>query len=134
LYDLADKDFRKRQGIDKYLFAQVRVLFKINHELKVHHLAYLEWYSITDVPEDPEVSGRIKMVPRDPGTQMAVAVRSNKFNVVSVDAIIRAIHMQPLFEECDSAQKLLADNLDVYSLDLYLVNKYADRISWEELF
>ena len=74
------------------------------------------------------------MVSRDPETQMAVAVRSGQFNVVSVNAIIRAVHMQPLFQEYDSARKLLAAHSDVYSLNSYLVNKYADRVSWEELF
>jgi hypothetical protein len=134
VYDLMDKNFRKRQGIDKYLFAQVQVLFKIKQGTTVHDLAYLEWYNITDVPEDPEVSGRIKMVARDPETQMAVAVQSGQFNVMSVNAIIRIVHMQPLFEEHDSAQKLIAANLDVYSFDSYLINKYADRLSWDELF
>ena len=133
MFDLADKDFRKRQGIDKYIFAQVHLLFKINHN-NVHHLAYLEWYNITDVPEHPELEGKTKMVPRDPETQMAVAVRSGQFNVVSVNAIIRAVYMQPLFQERDSAQKLLEANLHVYSFHSYLVNKYVDRVSWEELF
>ena len=133
VYDLADKDFQKRQGIDKYLFAQVRALFEITHNEKVHQLAYLEWYNITDVPE-ASVPEKTKMVSRDPETQMAVAIRSGEFNVVSVNAIIRAVHMQPLFQDCDSARKLLAGNLDVYSLNSYLVNKYVDRVSWEELF
>jgi len=74
------------------------------------------------------------MVARDPETQMFVAERSEEFNVVSVDAIIRAVHMQPLFEEQDSARKVLANKLDVYSFHSYLVNKYADRVSWEELY
>jgi hypothetical protein len=136
VFDLADKDFQKRQGIDKYLFAQVRVLFEITQNEKVHQLAYLEWYKITDVPEAPvsKKVKKVKMVTRDPETQMAVAVRSGQFNVVSVNAIIRAVHMQPLFQEHNSAQKHLAANLDMYSFDSYLVNKYADRVSWEELF
>lgn len=133
LYDLADKDFKTRQGMDKYLFAQVRLLFEIQQNNIIYKLAYLEWYNITDVPEI-SVDGKIKMVSRDPETQMAVAVRSREFNVVSVDAIKRAIHMQPLFVECDSARKMLANKQDVYSFDSYLVNKYVDRISWEELF
>jgi hypothetical protein len=134
LYDLADNNFEKRQGIDKYLFAQVHVLFEIKHENSIHHLAYLEWFDITDVAEDPKVLGKITMVTRDPETQMAVAVRSGKFNVVSVNAIIRTVHMQPLFPEQDSAQNLLKANLDVYSFHSYLVNKYVDRISWDEIF
>ncbi len=104
VYDLSDKDFKKRQGIDKYLFAQVRLLFKIKQENKIHQLAYLEWYNITDVSEIPESPRtRAKMAARDPETQMAVAVRSGKFNVVSVNAIVRQVHMQPLFEERNSA-------------------------------
>jgi hypothetical protein len=130
VYDLADKHFQKRQGMDKYLFAQVRMLFEITHNHKVHQLAFLEWYNITDIP----VPGQSIAAARDPETKMAIAVRSKQFNIVSVNAIIRTVHMQPLFLECDSAQKLLAGNLDVYSLDSYIVNKYADRVSWEELF
>src|SRR3954470_285411 len=133
VYDLEDKDLQQRQGLDKYLFAQVRILFETTHKEKVHQLAYLEWYNITDVPE-VLVPGKIKMVARDPETQMAIAVRSYQFNVVSVNAIIRAVHMQPLFQEHDSARKHLAANLDMYSFDSYLVNKYADRISWEGLY
>ena len=135
VYDLSDKDFKKRQGIDKYLFAQVRLLFKIKQENKIHQLAYLEWYNITDVSEIPESPRtRAKMAARDPETQMAVAVRSGKFNVVSVNAIVRQVHMQPLFEERNSARKKLTEKLDVYSFDSYLINKFADQMSWEELF
>ena len=74
------------------------------------------------------------MVARDPETQMAVAVRSGQFNIVSVNAIVRAVHMQPLFVERDSARKAYANKLDVYSFNSYLVNKYVDRGSWEEFF
>ena len=133
MYDLEDKDLQQRQGLDKYLFAQVRILFETTHKEKVYQLAYLEWYNITDVPE-VSVPGKIKMVARDLETQMAIAVWSNQFNVVSVNAIIWAVHMQPLFQEHDSARKHLAANLDMFSFDSYLVNKYADRISWEELY
>lgn len=135
MYDLADKDFETRQGIDRYLFAQLRLLFGIKHHEQTHHLAYLEWYDITDVPGLPEADGRIKMVARDPETQMAVAVKSGRFNIVPVNAIIRAVHMQPLFAERDSARRASsADKLDVYSFDSYLVNRFADRVSWEELY
>jgi len=131
VYDLADKKFETRQGIDKYLFAQVRLLFEIVQDNRIHRLAYLEWYNIVDVPE---VFNSSRKVPRDPETGMAVAVRSGQFNIVSVDAIVRAVHMQPLFEDCNSAQKAMACKLDVYSFDSYLVNKFADRISWEDLY
>jgi hypothetical protein len=121
-----------REGIDKYLFGQVRLLFEMTQNDKQHHLAYLEWYNITDVPGDPERGGMT--FPRDPETKMAVAMRSGKFNIVSVKAIIRAVHMQPFFTERDSARKALQSGLDVYSFDSYVVNKFADRLSWEELF
>jgi len=88
VYDFADQKFNTRQGIDKYLFAQVRLLFTIKQDGQIHRLAYLEWYNITDVPNVER-----KTVARDPQTQMAVAVRSKKFNVVSVNAIIRMVHM-----------------------------------------
>jgi hypothetical protein len=91
----------------------------------------LEWYNIVDVPE---LLNSNRKVPRDPETGMAVAVRSGQFNIVSIDAIVRAVHMQPLFEDCNSAQKAMAYKLDVYSFDSYLVNKFADRISWEDLY
>lgn len=91
----------------------------------------MEWYDITDVPKNPEER---ELVARDPETRMAVAVRSGRFNVVSVNSIVRAVHMQPLFEDHDSAQRLLAAKSDVYSVDTYLVNKYVDRLSWEEIF
>jgi len=74
------------------------------------------------------------MVPHDLETNMAVAIRSGEFNVVSVNAIIRSVHMQPLFVECDSARQALMNNRDAYSFDSYFVNKFADRGSWEELF
>ena len=130
LYDLADKQFEIRQDIDKYLFAQVHLLFKIEQDRQVHRLAYLEWYNIVDIV-DPSTKN---MVSRDYETGMAVAMRTGQFNVVSVDAIVRTVHMQPFFEECDSARKNLAGGLNVYSFHSYLVNKYVDRVSWEELF
>jgi len=134
VYDLADKDFETRQGIDRYLFAQVRLLFGIKHNEQAHYLAYLEWYDIVDVPGVKDANGRVKMVARDPETQMAVAVRSGRFNVVSVSSIIRAVHMQPLFKERDSARKAFVDKLGVYSFNSYFVNRFADRVSWEELY
>jgi hypothetical protein len=134
IHDFADEEFEKRQGIDKYLFAQVRLLFKLTQDEVVHNLAYLEWYDITDVPAIPEDEEEIEMVARDPETQMAVAVRSGRFNVVSVDCIVRAVHMIPLFKEYNSARQHVASNANVHSFDTYLVNKYADRLSWEEIF
>jgi len=131
VYDLTDKNFEARNGIDKYLFAQVRLLFSIEQDQKVHHLAYLEWYDIIDIPDN---SKNRKMVSRDPETGMAIARRSGKSNVVSVNAIVRGVHMQPLFEERDSARTALAKGLDAYSFNSYVLNKYADRISWEELY
>ena len=130
LYDVADKKLNTRQEIDKYLFAQVRLFFKIQQDDKVHQLAYVEWFNIVDV-DDPRTK---KKIPRDLETGMAVAEWTGQFNVVSVDAIVRTVHMQPLFEECDSARKSSASKLDVCSIQSYLVNKYADYISWEELF
>ena len=132
LYDLADKDFKIQQGIDKYLFAQVLLLFAIEQNNEVYRLAYLEWYNITDISEISE--GKVQMVAWDSETHIATAIWSRKFNVVSVNAIIRAVHMQPLFQDHDSAQKMLENKLDAYSFDRYLVNKYVDRVSWEELF
>ena len=123
LYDLADKNFETRHGIDKYLFAQVHLLFDIEQDNEIHHLAYLEWYNITDVPENPE---NPRIVSRDPETGMAITVWSGKFNIVSVNAIVRGVHMQPVFEERDSARKALAEQLDAYSFDSYMLNKYAD--------
>jgi len=70
LYDLVDKQFEIRQGIDKYLFAQVRLLFKIEQDRQVHRLAYLEWYNIVDI-EDP---GTKTIVSHDCETGMAVAM------------------------------------------------------------
>jgi len=130
LYDIADKQFKTRQGLDRYLIAQVHLMFKIHQNGVLYQLAYLEWFNIEDIVD----SVTKKKVPRDLETGMAVAVRSGHFNVVSVDAIIRTVHMQPLFEDCDSARKSLANGLNVYSFRSYLVNKYADRVSWEELF
>ena len=100
----------------------------------MYNLAYLEWYNITDVLGTPETGRRVQLVPRDPETQMAVAVKSGEFNVVSVNAIIRAVHMQPLFAKQDSARKALENHLNEYSFNSYLVNKYADQNSWEDLF
>ena len=124
-----DNNFEKQEGIDKYLFAWVHLLFEIEQNEVMYHLAYLEWYNITDVPGTLETGRRVQLVPRDPETQMAVAVKSGEFNVVSVNAIIRAVHMQPLFTKQDSAQKALENHLNEYSFDSYLVNKYADRNS-----
>jgi len=137
VYNFADKNFDQRQGIDQYIVGQVRLLFELEQDDEVHYLAYLEWYNITDVPSisDIALGGRQrKGAPRDPETNMAIADRSREFNIVAVDAIIRAVHMQPLFAERDSARRALANNLDSYSFDSYLVNKFADRGSWEELF
>jgi len=141
VYDLADKNFGQRQGIDRYLFGQARLLFELQQNEDIYHLAYLEWYDITDVPSieaqadsDGSLRRTQKMVPRDPETNMAVAIRSGEFNVVSVNAIIRSVHMQPLFMERDSARQALMNNRDAYSFDSYFVNKFADRGSWEELF
>src|SRR5208337_2470044 len=110
-------------------------MFELKQNDKVYHLGYLEWYDITDIPSISGAGGkRMKMIPRDPETNMAVAIKSREFNIVSLDAIIQAVHMQPLFAECDSAHQALANKLDVYSFDLYIVNKFADWGSWEKLF
>ena len=37
-------------------------------------------------------------------------------------------NMQSLFKDCDSVWKMLKNKLDIYSFDLYLVNKYIDRV------
>lgn len=130
-YDLADENLQERQGIDKYLFAQVHLFFEIRQKDKIFRLVYLEWFDVTDVPKVP---GRRSTVPRDPETGMAITVRSNRFSIVSVDDIIRAVHMQPLFEELDSARRALSENMNMYSFQKYVLNKYADRLSWEEMF
>jgi hypothetical protein len=46
---------------------------------------------------------------------MAVDLRSGRFNIVSVEAIIRTVHMQ-------------ADGLKVYSFRWYLVMSTLDRL------
>ena len=137
VYGLTDKDFDQQQGIDWYLFGQVHLLFELKQNEDIYHLAYLEWYDITDVPDEvseAQAGSRGKMVPRDPETNMAVAIKSGEFNVVSVNAIVQSVHMQPLFMECDSAHQSLMNKKNEYSFDSYLVNKFADRGSWEELF
>ena len=101
LYDLADKEFNTREGIDRYIFSQVHLFFELVQDNIVHKFAYLEWYNITDVPEGN------KMVPRDLETRMHVASRSGEFNIVCVDAIIRMVYMQPFFKDCDLVQKHL---------------------------
>ena len=107
VYDLADEDLETREGIDRYLFTQVRLLCEFKRNEQIHHLAYVEWYDIVDVPGTKDANGRTKMVARDPETQMAVVARSGRF--------IRAVHMQSLFDDRDSARKGFADKLDGYS-------------------
>ena len=42
VYDLADKNFEERQGIDRYLFGQVCLLFELEQNEDIYHLAYLK--------------------------------------------------------------------------------------------
>src|ERR1043165_6709719 len=77
-------------GISQYKFGQLQLLFGIKQHGCRHHLAYVEWF---------DLAGH-----QDPDTQMFVAKRSNKFNVISVDAIIRNAHLIPFFEATNSGR------------------------------
>jgi len=61
---------------------------------------------------------------------MNIASRSQKYNVIGVNAITRNIHMIPFFEARNSASTTKREQ-DVYSYEKYLVNHCSDREAWE---
>lgn len=119
VYDLEDEEFESRNGLDKFLIGQLQLLFAIYQDNRQYNLAYIEWYDIGD---------------KDHETGMWIVTRSGNYNVVSVEAIVRGIHLQPLFDSNDVARRTLLKHNNEYSFKQYLVNKYVDRASWEELY
>ena len=65
---------------------------------------------------------------------MSIASRSEEYNVIGEDAIVRNIHMIPFFESQNSAKTYKQKQMDVYSCDKYLVNHYSDREAWEMFY
>jgi hypothetical protein len=95
------------------------LLFQIQDD-HAHHLAYVEWYDVADQ--------------RDQETFMSVVRRSGRYNVVSIHAIVRGVHLMPFFDSRNAAQKALESNKNVYEFEKYVINKYVDRTSWEEIY
>ena len=71
---------------------------------------------------------------RDKETGMCIIDQSQKYNIIGVEAIVQSIHLQPLFEEWNSAIKARSCNWNFYSFDTYVVNKFSDRASWEMFY
>ena len=106
--------------MDHYKISQVCLFLEDIQNSRKYHLAYVNWF--------------IKYNVSDKETGMCIVDRSQKYNVIGVEAIVQSIHLQTLFEEQDSAIKAHSLNWNVYSFDTYVVNKYIDRANWEMLY
>jgi len=122
LYDWEDLIKRKEDvyGLDEFKIGQIHLLFTIEQGGTIHHLAYIQWFEISNQ--------------RDPDTQMSIATRTQKFNVIGIDAIVRNIHLIPFFESQNSARTAQYLQKNIYSFDKYLVNHYSDREAWEMFY
>jgi hypothetical protein len=106
-------------GLDQFKIGQVRLLFSIEQNSTKYQLAYIQWFNIGA---------------RDTETKMSVAFRTEEYNIIGVDAIVRNIHLIPFFETPNSATNMRQQNIDEYSLPKYLVNHYSDAEAWEEFY
>ena len=106
--------------MDCYKISQVCLFLEVIQNSRKYYLAYVNWF--------------IKCKVSDKETGMCIIDQSQKYNVIGVEAIVQSVHLQPLFEEWDSAIKAYSLNWNVYLFDTYIVNKYIDRASWEMLY
>ena len=106
--------------MDCYKISQVCLFLEVIQNSRKYHLAYVNWF--------------IKRKVSDKETGICIIDQSQKYNVIGVEAIVQSVHLQPLFEERDSAIKAYSLNWNVYLFDTYIVNKYIDRASWEMLY
>ena len=117
---ICDTQADTTQGIDHYKLGQVCLFLEVIQNGERWHLAYVNWF--------------LKCKRRDKETGMCIVDRSHKYNIIGITAIVQSVHLQPLFEEQNSAIQARSQDWDVYSFDAYVINKYSDRASWEMFY
>ena len=95
-----DSQNQAAQGIDCYKVGQVCLFLEVIQNSTKYHLAYINWFMKHKV--------RVKE------TGMCMVDKSQKYNIIGVEAIVQSVHLQPLFEEQDSAIKACSWGWNVY--------------------
>jgi hypothetical protein len=89
------------------------MLFQYGYEGVTLSLAYLRYYQCLN---------------RDSDTGMWIVQRTDKHEVFSISSLERNVHMIPFFD----SPTMITDNQfkDVYTFDMYLVNRFSDRFAF----
>lgn len=67
---------------------------------------------------------------RDPDTNMLMLERTETFEVIPLQIVLRNIHLIPYFDTSTSAKDTLKAKRDIYNFDKYLLNHFSDKYAY----
>ena len=121
-----DPDAPGMLGLD---VAQIRAFLSFTHQSEVYHCALVSWYS--RLGNQPDESTHMWMLEADFHDE---AETERHFSVISVDTIVRAAHLIPVFGD-GFLPKGLTPNHSLTSIFRgWYVNKYIDYHAFELAF
>lgn len=109
---------RNEPGFKGLLAAQVLLFFSFSYEGEEHACAYVHWFErVGDEPHPVTGMWQVRPDFNEAGNRLA--------SVVSVDNILRGVHLLPVFaEEYTDLTMTFSDTL--YAFHTYFINRYSD--------